>query len=92
MPLLVETVCLNFGLNYVSEKWSGASGFVKDKIVSKEVNKEVLVLCCGIKPMLSWHAVNTVNICRERCGGQGYLSCNAFGTLLAGSHSGFIFN
>jgi hypothetical protein len=30
----------------------------------------------------------TATICRERCGGQGYLSCNRFGTLIGFAHAG----
>jgi acyl-CoA oxidase len=33
-------------------------------------------MCCAIKPLASWLLEETVSICRERCGGQGYLSCN----------------
>ena len=30
----------------------------------------------------------TATTCRERCGGQGYLSCNRFGQILGFAHAG----
>lgn len=30
----------------------------------------------------------TATTCRERCGGQGYLSCNRFGSLIGFAHAG----
>lgn len=39
-------------------------------------HKEVVTMCCAIKPTASWLLEETVSVCRERCGGQGYLSCN----------------
>jgi len=44
-------------------------------------------MCCAIKPTASWLLEETVSICRERCGGQGYLSCNRFGTFLGLAHA-----
>ena len=44
-------------------------------------------MCCVIKAISGWHVAETAAICRERCGGQGYLSCNKFGSGIAGSHS-----
>lgn len=37
----------------------------------------------GLKAMASWHARDTIQACRECCGGAGYLSENRFGDLKA---------
>ena len=44
-------------------------------------------MCCAIKPIASWLLEEVVSVCRERCGGQGYLSCNRFGTFLGLAHA-----
>ncbi|ETV73972.1 hypothetical protein H257_11287 [Aphanomyces astaci] len=48
---------------------------------------ELVVHCSAIKPAVSWNAENVVSVCRERCGGQGYLSANRFGEILGFSHA-----
>ena len=48
---------------------------------------EIVTMCCAVKPMASWHCEDTTSICRERTGGQGYLSCNRFGTFLGLAHA-----
>ena len=47
----------------------------------------VVILCCGIKPMCGWNCERAATTCRERCGGQGYLSCNRFGTIIGFAHA-----
>ena len=44
-------------------------------------------MCCVIKAIAGWHVSETATVCRERCGGQGYLSCNKFGIDAALSHA-----
>lgn len=38
--------------------------------------------------MITWHCERVASICRERCGGQGYLSCNMLGDAIGGAHAG----
>lgn len=52
------------------------------------VAAEVVVLCCAIKPLCGWNAEECATTSRERCGGQGYLSVNRFGSLMGFAHAG----
>jgi len=46
-----------------------------------------VTMCCALKPISGWHLEETVTTSRERCGGQGYLSCNRFGTFIGLAHA-----
>ncbi len=41
-----------------------------------------------MKPLVTWNLEEVASVCRERCGGQGYLSCNRFGVAIASAHAG----
>lgn len=79
VPLIAQTYALNVLLNYVEDRYANATA---------EDHNEVVRLCCVIKPLVTWHGENAVTICRERCGGQGFLSVNRFGEGIAGTHAG----
>merc|ERR1719495_2395734 len=80
MPLLSRIIAVNIGLDYAKDRWAFQA---KDG----SEHKEVVTMCCAIKPIASWLLEETVSVTRERCGGQGYLSCNRFGTFLGLAHA-----
>jgi len=79
VPLLARTIVLHIGLNYIKTRW--ASGNEAD-------HAEVVRLCCVIKPLVTWNFERVASVSRERCGGQGYLSCNRLGQSIGFSHAG----
>lgn len=83
MPRLASYFCMHFlGLNL--HQWNyelramTQSGDITSKFV--ELNGEMHVLSCGFKAVSSWHARDTMQICRESCGGHGFA---AFARLTA---------
>ncbi len=74
----------------ISIKFFFRMNYVHDRFASqkKEDHAEVVRLCCIIKPLVTWHGEHTASVCRERCGGQGFLAANRFGEAIAGMHAG----
>jgi acyl-CoA oxidase len=86
MPLLASTYALNFGLDHVKDHFERVTiGDLKNDPVQ---TKWLVILCCALKPLVTWHAGEVGVVCRERCGGQGYLSCNRFAEGIGGAHAG----
>ena len=69
---------LNFGFNEAKDMFANPSG--------KE--HELIKTFCAVKCLISWHLDETATICRERCGGGGYLAYNRICEGIAGGHSG----
>ncbi|KAG0207861.1 hypothetical protein BGX28_001010 [Mortierella sp. GBA30] len=88
LPLFAQTVCLNIGLNYCKQRWSTSSLWAYKQQRPAPDTQEVIQLCCVIKPLITWNAERVATTCRERCGGQGYLSVNRFGEMIAFAHAG----
>jgi acyl-CoA oxidase len=45
--------------------------------------RELETLAAGLKAVATWHATDTIQACREACGGAGYLKANRFAALKA---------
>lgn len=80
LPLLARTYMMNIALDYVKDRWTNQLEDGSDHL-------EVVTLCCAIKALVGWHVGEMASVGRERCGGQGYLSCNRFGSFIGSSHA-----
>ena len=76
MPLLAKAYALNFGLNYLAERYVNRS--------EKDI-REIETLAAGFKSYATWFTTETLQACREACGGKGYLAENRFAALKADS-------
>ena len=76
MPRLATTYALDFALSHLADEYVGSSA---------DNRREVESLAAGLKAYSTWHATDTIQICRETCGGQGYLAVNRFAALKADS-------
>ncbi|KAG0374130.1 hypothetical protein BGX24_010807 [Mortierella sp. AD032] len=80
--LAISSLCL--GGTKPQKQEHGSTKEYKDT----EDTEEVIRLCCVIKPLITWNAERVATTCRERCGGQGYLSVNRFGDMIGYAHAG----
>jgi len=81
MPLLANTYATQFALDYVKDRWAYQNPDGSE-------HADVVTMCCAIKPLASWYLGEIATVTRERCGGQGYLSCNRLGTYIGLAHAG----
>lgn len=74
MPRIANTYAVNFATGYLVERYINKT---------EEDEREVEALAAGLKAWSTWHATDTIQTCRECCGGQGYLTVNRFASLKA---------
>ena len=65
LPRLATTVVHQGCLNDLKARWGG-------RLSAKDGH----VASCGYKALMTWHALDTMQVAREACGGQGYKSEN----------------
>ena len=73
MPRLATTYALGFAIRDLTLRYGD----------SRTDPREVEVRAAALKAVASRHALDTLQACREACGGQGYLAENQFGRLMA---------
>jgi len=71
-PYLAKAYAIHFGLQYVTQR------FIHKK---EEEMQEIEALAAGMKAYSTWNTRDTLQECREACGGKGYLSENRIDAL-----------
>jgi acyl-CoA oxidase len=80
IPLLAKTYALHFAQAELTEKFHTV--FSASEPPERE-RRQLETLAAGLKAVSSWHATETIQTCRECCGGAGYMSVNRFAALKA---------
>lgn len=85
LPRLAKSYALSFAQNAVTEMLQELHGTApvdgqeRDEVAGRELEARV----AGLKAVTTWHAVDTIQTCREACGGAGYLADNQLGQMRA---------
>jgi acyl-CoA oxidase len=74
LPRIAATYALDFALKDLIRRYAAGG---------TEAAREVEAQAAGLKAFSSRHTVDTLQLCREACGGQGYLTVNRLPALMA---------
>jgi acyl-CoA oxidase len=80
IPLLAKTYALHFAQAELLEKFDDV---FRATDPDERDRRELETLAAGMKATASWHATETIQNCRECCGGAGYMHANRFAPLKA---------
>ena len=80
MPRLAKTFALHFAQQELTALYAAV---ISDPEASDRERRELESLAAGIKAVATWHSIDTIQQCRECCGGAGYLSVNRLAALKA---------
>ncbi len=87
LPALARTYALHFtqeGVVAELDRIFGADdGTAEQSDDEQRARRELESRAAGLKAIATWHANETIQGCREACGGAGYLTENRFGELMA---------
>ncbi len=75
-PALAKSYALHFAHRYMAKRFLN---------VTEEDAREIEALAAGLKAVSTWHTTETLQTCREACGGNGYLAENLFAAMKADS-------
>ena len=74
IPRLATTYALDFALTHLATLYCASTAGDR---------RDVETLAAGLKAYSTWHASDTIQACRQACGGTGYLVENRFAALKA---------
>jgi acyl-CoA oxidase len=73
-PLLANVFALDFALKQLIEQL---------ETVQTSTSRPLETLAAGLKAFTTWNTTQTIQTCREACGGEGYLAVNRISALKA---------
>lgn len=76
LPLVARAYAWGFATQALVDRMAGDFG---------RAEGDTEALAAGVKALATWSTTDTVQTCREACGGQGYLAVNRFADLKADS-------
>ncbi|MFP5370561.1 MAG: acyl-CoA dehydrogenase [Actinomycetes bacterium] len=80
LPALARTYALHFAQGELVETLHDVQ---TAEILDEEAQRELESRAAGLKVAQTWHATRTIQLCREACGGAGYLQENRLPHLKA---------
>jgi acyl-CoA oxidase len=78
LPRLARTYALHFAQQELSAMFHEV---FSDQAAGDDERRQLETLAAGIKAANSWHAMDTLQTCRECCGGAGYMAVNRLGAM-----------
>ena len=78
LPLIAKSYALAFAQNEIIEELHEVQSA---ESADEDRQRELETAAAGLKAMTTWHASHTINVCREACGGAGYLDENQLSIL-----------
>ncbi|WP_369047404.1 acyl-CoA dehydrogenase [Sinomonas sp. P10A9] len=79
-PLLAATYAMSFAHEELLGKFDGVFSGQQD---TDEDRQDLETFAAALKPLSTWHALETLQECREACGGAGFMIENRFASLRA---------
>ena len=80
LPALATTYALHFAQEELVSRMHDVQGAPElDEVAQRELESRA----AGLKVAQTWHATRTIQLCREACGGAGYLAENRLPSLKA---------
>ncbi|WP_112248364.1 acyl-CoA dehydrogenase family protein [Kribbella monticola] len=85
LPLLARTYALHFAQAELVEEFVRLFGEARDGAAENDEHdrRALEAQAAGTKALGTWHATETIQMCREACGGAGYLAENRLAALKA---------
>lgn len=78
MPRLAKAYACHFGLEHLADEFTKVEA-------GTEGMRQIETMAAGLKAYATWFTTDTLQECREACGGKGYLAENQFADLKADS-------